>query len=273
MLFYVRGAMAKCGPGESVAVLDLAPGRAASWTYRRAMAAVANGVYLAPPPPLGGAAVNLAKARTVLSLGAPVLDGWGTPGNVHAARANFRLIQAEPWESRTAALADEWLPIRPGSEAALALALKDPKTAPSAAQATGLTEKQILDLANELTANGPALVLSADDLPEALAPTMPIDSPGRKCKLIPPRIGRLASGSARYTFSTITSPLGGGSSSCTFCASSSPNRSFRRAHASRASTHGPQTVISCSTGIIARLMMKVAASKTPGEVLWSSISR
>lgn len=165
----VRGAMAKCGAGESVAVLDLAPGRAASWTYRRAMAAVANGVYLAPPPPLGGAAVNLAKARTVLSLGAPLLDGWGTPGNVHAARANFRLIQAEPWESRTAALADEWLPIRPGSEAALALALKDPKTAPSAAQATGLTEKQILDLANELTANGPALVLSADDLPEALA--------------------------------------------------------------------------------------------------------
>jgi len=165
----VRGAMAKCGPGESVAVLDLAPGRASSWTYRRAMAAVANGVYLAPPRPLGGAAVNLAKARTVLSLGAPVLDGWGTPGNVHAARANFRLIQAEPWESRTAALADEWLPIRPGSEAALALALKDPKTAPSAAQATGLTEKQILDLANELTASGPALVLSADDLPEALA--------------------------------------------------------------------------------------------------------
>jgi anaerobic selenocysteine-containing dehydrogenase len=165
----VRGAMAKCGPSENIAVLDLAPGRSASWTYRRAMAAVANGVYLAPPLPLGGAAVNLAKARIVLSLGAPLLDGWGTPGNVHAARANFRLVQAEPWESRTAALADEWLPIRPGSEAALALALTDPKTAASAAQATGLTEKQIAGLANELRANGPALVLSADDLPEAMA--------------------------------------------------------------------------------------------------------
>jgi anaerobic selenocysteine-containing dehydrogenase len=164
-----RAAMAKRGPGESVAVLDLCPGRAASSTYRRAMAAVANGVYLAPPRPLGGAAVDLAKARTVLSLGAPLLDGWGTPGNVHAARAHFRLIQAEPWESRTAALADEWLPIRPGSEAALALALKDPKTAPAAAQATGLTEKQIVDLAYDLRSNGPALVLSADDLPEALA--------------------------------------------------------------------------------------------------------
>ena len=170
----VGNAMAKCGPGESVAVLDLRPGRAASWTYCRAMAAVKNGVYLTAPRPLGGAAVNLAKARTVLSLGAPVLDGWGTPGNVHAARANFRLIQAEPWESRTAALADEWVPIRPGSESALALGLasvlRDRNTAPSkAAEATGLTEKRIVDLANELVRNGPALVLSADDLPEALA--------------------------------------------------------------------------------------------------------
>ena len=31
---------------------------------------------------------------------------------------NFRLIQAEPLESRTASLADVWLPIRPGSEEA-----------------------------------------------------------------------------------------------------------------------------------------------------------
>src|ERR1019366_5653241 len=99
----------------------------------------------------------------------------GTPGNLHAARANFRLIQAEPWESRTAALADEWVPIRPGSESALALGLasvlRDRNTAPSkAAEATGLTEKRIVDLANELVRNGPALVLSADDLPDARAP-------------------------------------------------------------------------------------------------------
>jgi hypothetical protein len=180
----VSGAMAKCGPQESVAVLDLRPGRGASWTYRRAMAAVKNGVYLTPPRPLGGAAVDLAKVRTVLSLGAPVLDGWGTPGNVHAARPNFRLIQAEPWESRTAALADEWLPIRPGSESALALGLasvlKDPKTAPlNAAEATGLTEKRIVDLASELVRNGPALILSADDLPETLALNQLVGAWGR----------------------------------------------------------------------------------------------
>jgi len=180
----VSAAMAKRGPGESVAVLDLRPGRSASWTYRRSMAAVNNGLYLAPPRPLGGAAVDLAKARIVLSLGAALLDGWGTPGNVHAARANFHLIQAEPWQSPTAALADQWLPIRPGSEPALALALanvlNDPKTALSeAAEATGLTDKQIVELAHELVRNGPALVLSADDLPEALALNQALGAWGR----------------------------------------------------------------------------------------------
>jgi hypothetical protein len=152
------GAIAKRAPSESVAVLDLCPGRAASSTHRRAMAAVKNGLYLAPPIP---AAVDLSKARIVLSLGVPLLDGWGTPGNVHANRGHFRLIQAEPWESRTAALADEWLPIRPGSESALALALKDPNAVPAAAQATGLTEKRIADLANDLRDSG--LILGGTD--------------------------------------------------------------------------------------------------------------
>ena len=135
-------AIAKCAPTEKVAVLDPLPGRAASSTYQRAMAALKNGVYLAPPIP---APVDLSKARTVLSLGVPLLNGWGTPANVHAARANFHLIQAEPFESPTAALADEWLQILPGSEAALVQALKGPSAAPS----TGLTEKQIADLASE----------------------------------------------------------------------------------------------------------------------------
>jgi len=120
-------AIAKCAPAEKVAVLDPLPGRTASSTYQRAMAALKNGVYLAPPIP---APVDLSKARTVLSLGVPLLNGWGTPANVHAARANFHLIQAEPFESPTAALADEWLQILPGSEAALVQALKGPSAAP-----------------------------------------------------------------------------------------------------------------------------------------------
>ena len=169
----LAGAIAHCAPGERIAVLDLRPGRTASWTYRRAMAGVKNGVYLTAPPPLGGAAVNLAAARTVLSIGVPLLEGWGTPGSVIAARAGFRLIQAEPVDSRTAALADLWLRINPGSGSALALgltALLEGKTSPAQAAAeTGLTEKQIVDLAGELAHNGPALVLAGDDVPEALA--------------------------------------------------------------------------------------------------------
>jgi hypothetical protein len=163
---------AVCNPGESIAVLDLRPGRTASWTYRRAMGAVKNGLYLAAAGPFSGAAVDLAKARTVLSLGAPVLDGWGTPGNVLAARAGFRLIQAEAIESRTASLADQWLRIRPGSASALAwgiaAALKKGSVA-GAAAATGLAEGQITGLAGELTRNGPALVLPGYDCPEAWA--------------------------------------------------------------------------------------------------------
>ena len=112
----IRKAMTN-GP---VAVLDMRPGRTASLVYRRFAAAVA-GLYVVPAhEPF---AVDLTKVKTLLSFGAPVLDGWGTPARVLGARPNLRLVQIEPVESRTAALADEWVPLRPGTEAALALGL------------------------------------------------------------------------------------------------------------------------------------------------------
>jgi len=135
--------------GGRIAVLDLRPGRTASWTYRRAMAAL-NGLYVTADQPV---AFDLHQAKTVLSLGVPLLDGWGTPGNVWAARPGFRLIQAEAIESRTAALADVWLPIQPGTEEALALAIGN------AIQHGKADDERALSLANELTHNGPALVL------------------------------------------------------------------------------------------------------------------
>ena len=173
----VAGAIAKCGPGERVAVLDLRPGRTASWTYRRAMAALANGVYIAPNPP--AAAVNLGAAKTVLSLGAPLLDGWAAPGNVYAARSGFRLIQAEAVESRTAVLADAWLPIRPESEWALAAAIAGEMTAAQAADATGLPEIRITSLARELRENGPALVIDRGMSEMAVAVNVRLGSWGR----------------------------------------------------------------------------------------------
>jgi hypothetical protein len=159
----VAAAIARLGETEHVAVLDLRPGRTASWTYRRAMAAVKNGVYIAAGGPLADSAIDLTKARTVLSLGAPLLEGWGTPGNVIAARAGFHLIQVEAVESRTAAMADQWLRIRPGSEEALGQGILQAlggQSPAAAAEATGIPEQQILALASELKQNGPALVVS-----------------------------------------------------------------------------------------------------------------
>lgn len=177
-------AIAKCGPAEHVAVLDLRPGRTASWTYRRAMASLGNGVYLAPQSPLGGsAAFDLHQAKTVLSFGAPLLDGWGTPGNVIAARDNFRLIQAEPLESRTASLADLWLLIRPGSEEtlaqAIAHALAGDKPSAEAAGITGLTQEQIASVAEELVHHGPALALDGGQTPGVMELNRQLGSLGR----------------------------------------------------------------------------------------------
>ncbi|HEV3198126.1 MAG TPA: hypothetical protein VGZ73_09470 [Bryobacteraceae bacterium] len=184
----VARSIAKCGPGESVAVLDLRPGRTASWTHRRAMSALPNGMYVAPSRVLGGElAVDLASAKTVLSFGAPLFDGWGTPGNVIREREHFRLIQAEPLESRTAAMSDLWLPIRPGSEDALALAianvLGDPKATEfmpaKAAAVTGLREEQIVAVAQELAQNGPSLVLDRRESGASLALNALVGALGR----------------------------------------------------------------------------------------------
>jgi menaquinone reductase, molybdopterin-binding-like subunit len=162
-------AIANRGPSERVAVLDARPGRTASWTYRRAMAAV-KGLYIAPPLP--AAAVKLENARTVLSVGAPLLDGWMSPAKAFAARNGFHLIQAEAVESRTAVVADEWLPIHPGSERALILALAGELSGVRAATArerSGLTDAQISSLASRLEQNGPALVIDRDMSQDALA--------------------------------------------------------------------------------------------------------
>jgi anaerobic selenocysteine-containing dehydrogenase len=155
----VAQAIAQRGTGEHVAVLDLRPGRTVSWTHRRAMAAINGGLYLTPRQP--GYSIDLAAAKTVISFGAPLFDGWGTPGNVIAARSIFRLIQIEPVETRTAAMADLWLPIQPGSEFMLAAALAGNMTLAEAALITGVGE-QALAAVQEAAESGQAVVLAAD---------------------------------------------------------------------------------------------------------------
>jgi anaerobic selenocysteine-containing dehydrogenase len=71
---------------------------------------------------------DLANADFVLSFGSGLLDGWGTPVSIFQAHSQWRegggrLVQIEPRQSRTAAKADSWIPINPGTEGVLALSL------------------------------------------------------------------------------------------------------------------------------------------------------
>ncbi len=133
---------ARSGGGHgSVAILDNHPGRVRSLAYRGWLATL-DGVHIkglredtpinrlrtmldGPAPELG---LDIARARTVLSFGAPVLEGLGSGG----AGAHLRgrsdtekpyIVQIETRPSRTARGADLWLRIAPGTETVLALGL------------------------------------------------------------------------------------------------------------------------------------------------------
>ncbi len=75
---------------------------------------------------------DLGNARYVLGVGADFLGGWTSPvyygrqyGHFRQGRSGLRgkLVQAESRMSLTAANADEWLPLRPGAEPHLLIAL------------------------------------------------------------------------------------------------------------------------------------------------------
>jgi anaerobic selenocysteine-containing dehydrogenase len=129
---------------EAIAVLDGQPGRTTSLLYRQFLASAPNGLYLATPNgcetlttlqemcegQVTHFGYDFENTQTILSFGAPLLDGWGTPGRMlqlTKERANgerqLKLIQVETRQSHTALQADDWLPIYPGTEAALALGL------------------------------------------------------------------------------------------------------------------------------------------------------
>lgn len=79
---------------------------------------LAQGVF---SPPV----YDIASADYVLSLGGALLEAWGSPVHTMRAYGHFRqgrtgrrgkLVQVEPRLSTTAASADEWIPVRPGTE-------------------------------------------------------------------------------------------------------------------------------------------------------------
>jgi anaerobic selenocysteine-containing dehydrogenase len=71
---------------------------------------------------------DLENADFVLSFGSGILDGWGSPVRMFRANSSWRenhgkVVQVEPRLSNTAAKSDQWIPINPGTEGALALGL------------------------------------------------------------------------------------------------------------------------------------------------------
>ncbi len=76
--------------------------------------------------------VDLAHSRYVLSFGADLLGTWNSPVAQNAAYGRMRqgrrgvrgtFVQLEPRMSQTGANADQWIPVRPGTEGVLALGI------------------------------------------------------------------------------------------------------------------------------------------------------
>jgi anaerobic selenocysteine-containing dehydrogenase/Fe-S-cluster-containing dehydrogenase component len=130
---------------------------------------------------------DFGKARYIVSFGADFLESWGTSienqrgfarshGFTNGEMAKF--VYAAPRMDLTGLNADEWLPIKPGSEAALALAMANvllagqsdapaglasalgPYTPAMAAAETGVPAGRIERLAHEFAAARPSLAVA-----------------------------------------------------------------------------------------------------------------
>ncbi|HTY84265.1 MAG TPA: hypothetical protein VMB19_08595 [Silvibacterium sp.] len=202
-----RSAIARaCGEGP-VVIVDGYPGRAASSLFET-FAKRQKGSYrvaicpetqaLTPYERWTGVSAlslgyDLENAGTIVSFGAPLLDGWGPPGRFtrlwadrSAGQTNpqLRLIQVDEVLSRTAARASQWVPVRAGSESVLAAELARtlleehlvpargplPLISPQeACDRTGLTADAIRGLAQTVVAGRPAVAIANGDDPSVAA--------------------------------------------------------------------------------------------------------
>jgi anaerobic selenocysteine-containing dehydrogenase len=202
-----QAAFEKARSEGAISIIDGRPRRAASSVFE-AFTQRQNGSYqtvlsneseaLAPYAAWSGVSASslgydLENARTIVSFGAPLLDGWGTPGRftrlwseraAGASGPQLRLIQIEPSLSRTAARAWRRVSIREGSEATLAAGVarvlleehlvnaRGPMPQRSLAEVaaqTGLTAEAIRDLARKMVENRPVVVIAADGNPAIAA--------------------------------------------------------------------------------------------------------
>jgi anaerobic selenocysteine-containing dehydrogenase len=71
---------------------------------------------------------DLENADYIMSFGSGIIDGWGSPvhmfkTNSHWKEGNATVVQVEARLSNSAAKADRWVPVKPGTEAELALGM------------------------------------------------------------------------------------------------------------------------------------------------------
>ncbi len=184
------------GPVE---IVDGRPMRSVSRAYQ-AWAAATKGVsYLVARPPEKAALVPLARlagvhveelaydleqTKLVLSMNAPLLEGWGGPQRVQRLWPELKIIQAESVKSRTGEFVWQRVPIRQGAEAALAMAVahmllderlvaaqapRPPKAAADHAQDAGVELNVIVEIARALAENRPSVVIARDPEPAVAA--------------------------------------------------------------------------------------------------------
>jgi anaerobic selenocysteine-containing dehydrogenase len=146
----------------------------------------------------GSLSYDLENAKMVISFGTGYIEGWGAPNRMMMAFNNWRsqpymgrtrIIQVETRGSLSAAKADEWVAIAPGTEAALALGLaqvivrerlydrsfvsnytygfdefrgllRRDYTPKKVAEITLVPKEKIVSLAREFARNKPAVALS-----------------------------------------------------------------------------------------------------------------
>jgi hypothetical protein len=211
-----RAAFAQASSEGPIVIIDGYPGRAASsvlqnfchktgGSYRVVLAPETQA--LKPYEEWSGVAAcslgyDLENVRTIVSFGAPMLDGWGTPGSFTRLWADrgtgvtdpqLRLIQVEAILSRTAARAWQWIPVPAGTEPALAAGIArvlleehlvpargpmPPLTLAEAAVQTGLTTEAIRNLAHTIVMRTPALAIAGDDNPSIAALNVVLGSVG-----------------------------------------------------------------------------------------------
>jgi hypothetical protein len=144
------------------AIVDERPGRAVSEAYRR-IASANGGAYIAP---VVGNGLPLEDVRTVVSLGAPVLESWATPGRVLELWGSGRLavVQVEESLSKTGALAAKSIIVRQGTGSMISELLAGKAGISAASEATGVAQEKLADVVRFVKERG-AMISVAGEQP------------------------------------------------------------------------------------------------------------